>query len=164
MLFWGRIRPEKGATMSDTGDRVDDAAERIEAGLERVEAAIKAKWSGMDSWLVPVVLVMLFWSLPGNIWHSRWRYAAAYGISSSDVHVQDKPHNCAFLAAPLGNKYCHYDPIVMITRWGTSQADAPIVSYDDGKTWSAYTPNAGENVPKFSTVKVIFIGWEKKED
>ena len=69
----------------------------------------------------------------------------------------------AFLAAPLGEKYCHYERTVSITRWGTSQANTPIVSYDDGKTWSSFDP-AGEKVPQYSTVKAVYIGWEKKED
>jgi hypothetical protein len=75
----------------------------------------------------------------------------------------DKPHDCAFLAAPLGEKYCHYERSVSITRWGTSQTGNPIVSYDDGKTWDTFDP-AGKDVPRFPTVKEVYVGWEKKED
>lgn len=103
------------------------------------------------------------WSLPGDIWHSKWRYAATYGINSSDVYFQDQPHDRAFFAAPLGAKYCPYERTVSITRWATSQTGNPIVSYDDGKTWSSFDPG-GEKVPQYSTVKAVYLRWEKKED
>jgi hypothetical protein len=148
--------------MSETSDRVDDAADRIEAALGRVETAIKDKWSTIQ-WVGAILIGIFLWSLPGEIWHSRWRYSTAYNISSSDVYVQDKPHDCAFLAAPLGEKYCHYERTVSITRWATSQTGNPIISYDDGKTWSIFDP-AGKEVPKSSTVREVYIGWEKKED
>jgi hypothetical protein len=149
-------------TVDDMDDRVADATDRIEAGLERVEAAIKEKWA-IESWLVPALLVMFFWSVPGDIWHSRWRYALTYSIPSSEVYVQKKPHDCNFLASPLGAKYCDYERVVMITRWAKSTTGNPIESYD-GKTWSAYTPSAGDVVPQYSTVKQVIINWEKKED
>jgi hypothetical protein len=149
--------------LEDPMSELATAVYDVEKAVERVEAAIKDKWSTAQ-WIGIILVSVTMWSLPGQIWHAKWRYAAAYGVASTDVHAETKPHDCNFLAAPLGNKYCHYDPVAMITRWATSQAGAPIVSYDDGKTWSAYTPDTGENVPTFSTVKAIFIGWEKKED
>jgi hypothetical protein len=148
--------------MSETADRVDDAADRIEAALGRVETAIKDKWSTVQ--MVGTILIGMFlWTLPGTIWHSKWRYAATNDIPSSQVYVREQPHDCAFLAAPLGEKYCHYERIVSITRWATSQTGNPIVSNDDGKTWSTFDP-AGKEVPKLSTVKEVYIDWEKKED
>jgi hypothetical protein len=103
------------------------------------------------------------WSLPGTIWHAKWRYAATYDLPSTNVYVQDKPHDCAFLAAPLGDKFCHYERTVSITRWATSQTGNPVVSYDDGKTWITFDP-VGEKVPQYSTVKAVYIGWEKQQD
>lgn len=140
-----------------------EAANRIEEGLERVETAIKEKWA-MESWLVPVVLVTFFWSVPGDIWHSHWRYAMTYDIPSSEVYIQKKPHDCNFLASPLGAKYCNYERIVMITRWAKSTTGNPIASYDDAKTWSAFTPPAGDAVPEQPTVKQVIVNWERKED
>jgi hypothetical protein len=152
----------EGASMSDTADRVDDAADRIEVALERVETAIKDKWSTFQ-WIAVIYIGIFVFSLPGNIWHSKSRYTATYDIPASEIYVQDKPHDCAFLAAPLGEKYCHYERTVSVTRWATSQTGNPIISYDDGKTWTVFDP-AGKEVPKFSTVKNIYISWEKKEN
>jgi hypothetical protein len=135
---------------------------RVEMAVARVEAAVKNKWSTAQL-VVAMFIGVFLWSLPGTIWHAKWRYAATYDIPSSQVYVEEKPHDCAFLAAPLGEKYCHHERTVSITRWATSQTGNPIVSYDDGKTWSSFDP-AGEHVPQYSTVKAVYIGWEKKED
>jgi hypothetical protein len=146
----------------DSTDTLESAIERVESAVARVETAIKEKWSTAQ-WVVVMFIGVFLWSLPGTIWHARWRYAAAYSIPSPSVYVQDKPHDCAFLAAPLGEKYCHYERTISITRWASSLTGTPIVSYDDGKTWSSFDP-AGEKVPQYSTVKEVYIGWEKKED
>jgi hypothetical protein len=143
-------------------EQVESAVGRVEMAVARVEAAVKNKWSTAQL-VIAMFIGVFLWSLPGTIWHAKWRYAATYNISSSEVYVQDKPHDCAFLAAPLGEKYCHYERTVSITRWATSQTGNPIVSNDDGKTWSSFDP-AGEKVPQYSTVKAVYIGWEKKED
>jgi len=143
-------------------EQVETAVERVETAVARVEAAVSGKWSTVQ-WAGAIFIGIFLWSLPGTIWHAKWRYAATYDIPSSQVYVQDKPHDCAFLAAPLGEKYCHYERTVSVTRWATSQTGNPIVSYDDGKTWSSFDP-AGEKVPQYSTVKAVYIGWEKKED
>jgi hypothetical protein len=143
-------------------DNVESAVERVETAVARVEAAVKDKWSTAH-WVGVMLLGVALLDLAADIWHAKWRYAAANGVPSSQVYIQDKPHDCAFLAAPLGEKYCHYERTVSITRWASSLTGSPIVSYDDGKTWSTFDP-AGEKVPQYSTVKQVYIGWEKKED
>jgi hypothetical protein len=35
------------------------------------------------------------------------------------------------------------------------------VSHDDGKTWNNFD-SAGKEVPRYSTVKEVHIGWERK--
>jgi hypothetical protein len=90
---------------------------------------------------------VFLWSLPGRIWHAKWRYTTAYGIPSSQLYVQDKPHDCAFLAVPLGEKYCRYERTISTVRWAKSTEGNPIISYDEGKTWSNFDPT-GESVPQ----------------
>jgi len=146
----------------DAADRIESAVESVERAVQRVETAIKDKWT-TPQWIALILVGIGLWSLPGDIWHSKWRYALSYGIQSSNVYVQDQPHDCAFFAAPLGTKYCHYERTASITRWATSQTGNPIISYDDGKTWSTFDP-APEHAPQYPTVKAVFIGWEKKVD
>jgi hypothetical protein len=85
----------------DAADRIESAVESVERAVERVEKAVKDKWA-TPQWIAVILVGIGLWSLPGDIWHSKWRYAATYGINSSDVCVQDQPHDCAFFAAPLG--------------------------------------------------------------
>jgi hypothetical protein len=144
-------------------DSFDDAADRIEAALGRVERAVNDKWSTAQ-WVGIILIGIYVWALPGRIWYSKWRYSEFYDVPENEVYVPDEPHDCTFLAAPLGEKYCHYERNVSITRWATSTTGNPIASYDDGKTWNIFDPPAGAQVPRVSTVKEVYVGWEKKED
>lgn len=45
-----------------------------------------------------------FWIVP-----DKYRYAVEYDVPSEKVYVQDKPHDCEWEKAPLGNKYCHFE-------------------------------------------------------
>lgn len=146
----------------EIGDRVDDSTNEIVSAVARVESAVREKWSSLQ-WLVWAIVVYYIFSLIGDVWHSKWRYAVNYGVSEQDVSIDDEPHDCAFLTAPLGNKYCHYERAVFTVRWATSQAGQPIASYDEGKTWTVFDP-AGRVVPQYSTVEEVHIGWDKKDD
>ena len=68
------------------------------------------------------------------------------------------------MKAPIGEKYCHYDPMVSTVWWGTSPAGQPIESLDGGKTWSPYTPRPGETVPLFPSIETVVVSWERKDD
>lgn len=151
--------------MSDIVDGLQDieqAVNRVEEAVNRVEEAAKSSTS--FTYLLWFVIGWYVIGLPAQIWHSKWRYSAAYGVPSEKVHVDDKPHDCAFLAAPLGEKYCSYVRIVSTSRWATSTTGNPIVSYDDGKTWTIFEPAANVRVPHDSTVEEVFISWVKKDD
>jgi hypothetical protein len=105
------------------------------------------------------------WNLPGATWHAKWRYALSYGVSSDKVLVDNHPHGCAFLAAPLGEKYCHYDREVSTLRWGTSTTGNRLVSYDEGKTWSVVESDPTvTNWPQYNTVEAAYINWKKIEE
>jgi hypothetical protein len=143
---------------------VVDAIEAVESAVAKVEAAVKEKWSSavIVGWMI---LGAFLWDVPGNMWHSKWRCAATYSISSDNVVVEKHPHDCAFLAAPLGEKYCHYDREVSTLRRGTSTTGNRLVSYDEGKTWSVVESDpAVTNWPQYNTVAVVYINWKKVEE
>jgi hypothetical protein len=151
--------------MSYADDEEFDRAtlEDINRSIQEVKEAVKDKWNSVQ--LIFVVLIgIAAWDWAGNVWHSKWRYATEYSIDSAKVVVGKEPHDCAFLAAPLGTKYCHYDREVSTLRWATSKEGYPIVSYDEGKTWSTFTPEASASVPKTATVEQVFVGWKKIEE
>jgi hypothetical protein len=139
---------------------VEAAVRDVEEAVNRVEEAVANKWSTF-SYLVAVTLGVVLFSWLGDLWHAKWRYAASYGVSSEKVFIDDRPHDCAFLAAPLGEKYCRYERAVSTIRWATSTSGEPIVSYDEGKTWSAFTPPATVTVPRYSTVEEVHISWKR---
>lgn len=157
------IEPADSDAFASSSDDIVSAIERVESAVERVEQAVKDKWSSamIIGW---VVIGALLWNVPGEIWHARWRYAMAYGLDSEKVIIASRPHDCAFLAPPLGEKYCHYEREVSTLRWGTSTAGNPIASWDDGKTWTPFTADVGTVVPKRDTVEQVYINWKKIED
>jgi hypothetical protein len=131
--------------------------------IERVERAVKDKTSTVT--VIGWMLIGVFlWNLPGIIWHAKWRYALGYGVNSDKVTVDSLPHDCAFLAAPLGEKYCHYERVISTIRWATSTSGNPIASWDEGKTWTVFTPDAGTRVPRYDTVQEVYIAWKKVDD
>jgi hypothetical protein len=82
----------------------------------------------------------------------------------TSIHHNAISGGCAFLSSPLGEKYCHNERQVSTRRWATSTTGNPIVSYDDGKTWSVFTPDATATVPKVPTVQEVHISWKKIDD
>lgn len=147
----------------DAQQDVVDAVQDVRHAVERVEDAVKERSSTFSS-VIFVIVAVFVWELCGSAWHSKWRYGIQYGISTDRIVTDKKPHDCNFLASPIGEKYCHYEISVTSVRWATSTMGRPIVSVDDGKTWSEFTPDAGQTAPQQSTVHNVVISWEKKDD
>ena len=159
--------------MSDSSldmQAVEEAIERVETAVQEAAKSINhsIRENSLASLLKPfywgVVIVVLISSVPGEVWHSKWRYALQYSVDVPRVNVQSEPHDCEFLKAPLGNKYCHFERAVSTIRWARSTDGLPISSLDEGKTWSTFTPDNGVTVPEYSTVEEVRVSWEKKED
>jgi hypothetical protein len=149
-------------------DDIDDPVERIEDAIqeaaESIERAINehSALSVFQGLMVGLFGIFLFVSLLGAVWHSKWRYELQYDVLSTQIQNAKEPHDCDFLAAPLGDKNCHYEVSVSTIRWATSPTGLPIASVDDGKTWNTFVPDAGVTVPSKSTVEHVYISWEKK--
>ena len=145
-------------------NNIVDAIEAVESAVARVEQGMNEKWSSaaLIGWMF---LVAIFWDVPGNMWHSKWRYEVEYSVSADQVVADTRPHDCAFLAAPLGEKYCHYDREISTWHRATSTTGNPLVSYDDGKTWTVVdNPDPSVKWPKYDTVSQVNISWKKVED
>ncbi len=97
-------------------------------------------------------------------WVNRIRYSAWYNVEPNQVkQTEDKPpSDCDFFKAPIGIKGCHYDKTVTLERVITSRdtkTNRPIVSYDEGKTWSW---NDGDYPA--SPTKTVYVSWQKIEE
>jgi hypothetical protein len=89
---------------------------------------------------------------------SVW-YALRYGVHLSDVQTDTRPGECDYNHAPLGYKGCRYQALVIVRNAdgvivaGDSapkyshdvKTAKPIISYDEGKTWSWYQ---GDAIPR----------------
>jgi hypothetical protein len=139
--------------------------EDVQSAVEKVERAVRdGSVPALLMYAVWIVALSFLISLGGKAWHGKWRYAFQYDVSSNKVQFEQEPHDCDFLAAPLGRKYCHYEISVLTVRWATSTAGLPINSIDEGKTWNTFTPDASAKVPKSPTVEEVYVSWEKKAD
>ena len=101
-----------------------------------------------------LVCVVVLCFLADSAWHSKFRYSVQYHVPISSVTKLEKPSDCDFLTAPIGNKGCHYEPEVATVRTGHNAAGERFVSYDDGKTW---TPN--DSIPAIKAG--VFVSWNK---
>jgi hypothetical protein len=59
---------------------------------------------------------------------------------------------------------CDYELRISTERWATSTTGKPIVSYDDGKSWSVFEPVPNTDLPKAPTLEMVYGVWEKKEN
>jgi hypothetical protein len=96
---------------------------------------------------------VFIWLLPP----SRLKYSSLYSVPYANVTVPDKPHDCEFMTAPIGNKNCSYKAEVIAIRTETSTTGKPIVSFDGGKTWNW---DAGE----FKATPSVQVSWQKIDD
>lgn len=156
---------------------LDDVCDR----LDSIEAAItkNAPWPDTSTWVGVLIAWALIAGFP-DMWHSKLRYSIQYGADYSQVTKEDKPHDCDWMKAPLGAKFCSYDIQVSTVqvkpnRWGgqsisydegktwsqtaKSVEGYPIVSNDDGKTWTT----AGEYA-RSETKPQVNVSWEKIAD
>ena len=111
-------------------------------------------------WLLPILVLVMFSTACGNLPERAW-YAFKYGVPQDKVTINDAPLDCNWLYSPLGNKGCHYEKRVSTLRWSMSITNEPIVSYDEGKTWNVFTPDATDRVPSTPAVVSVWVGWEK---
>jgi hypothetical protein len=143
---------------------LDDIEAAISNAADKIVTAIN-KRTDIPTFLGYVLVGwLLFWQLPSLAWHSKARYSFQYQTDFNRISISKMPHNCDFLAAPLGAKYCHYERTVSTVRWATSAAGEPIVSYDEGKTWTVFTPENPQAVPKGSTIQSVVVSWVKKDE
>jgi hypothetical protein len=108
------------------------------SGLYSIERAIERIENRPTWW--PFVLGAFLWlavpALLSSAWHSDLRYELQYGVRGVDIHRGSRPHDCNFLAAPIGEKYCHYETSVLEEEARRSQQPGSyVVSQDGGKTW-----------------------------
>jgi hypothetical protein len=70
--------------------------------------------SSGTSWAVACgTLVFLFLLMLDSVWLNKVSYAVQYSVDMDKVFMEPQPHDCDFIKAPLGMKYCHYGKTVV---------------------------------------------------
>jgi len=144
-------------------DNAETSLDDLLEAIEEVKHSVDNKTTTVSA-IIWLALAMLVWSWFDSAWHSKVRYSAQYDIETSRITIENKPHDCDFFVAPMGMKFCHHERIIGTVHWARSTTGGPIVSYDDGKTWSTFTPEAHDRVPQNKTLEALHVGWEKKDD
>jgi hypothetical protein len=147
--------------------------------LDSIEAAVTANHPGIwIGWGLAVGFAIFVWI--SQMWFSKTRISWWYGVSTDQVTIEKKPPDCDFFHAPLGDKSCHYDSQMSTVQVGvgTNLWGGQSISYDEGNTWIRTARNANgdpivsnddgkswslNSVPPFTKPQVI-VSWEKKDD
>jgi hypothetical protein len=116
--------------------------------------------------------VAVYVFVPGSWINALW-YGVQYKVAFSEVHTSNKPSDCDWSRAPLGNKGCHYKAVVgaynaagdlvagdYAPKYGKDiRTGDPIISYDGGKTWR-WSSVADPDL----TVKAVRVEWVKETE
>jgi hypothetical protein len=116
-----------------------------------------------------IAAAVLFAVFAPSAWTNSVWYAAQFGVSPTAVHSVDKPKDCDFIHAPLGDKGCSYKAVATaynadgvplrgenLPRFGKdTNTGKTIISYDDGKHWDWYVGTSAEP-DKITTVTVTW--------
>jgi len=89
-----------------------------------------------------------------NIWNSREVLSLRYNVSDDRIIIDEEPHDCDFLRAPLGVKGCSYAREITVIKTGTNVAGEHFITYDNGKTW---TPD-----PQQRAKSGVMVWWKKE--
>jgi len=112
--------------------------------------------------LLTAMFYLYSWITDGKVW-----YAFQYSANLNQVDRPNKPHDCEWFSAPLGNKNCHYEATAIVYKSGTDKDGKPVRSYDAGKTWT-YLVEGWDVIhaaaPANAKTDSVSIVWEKHED
>jgi hypothetical protein len=60
---------------------------------------------------------------------TKYKFAMQNFVRPDKVSVADKPHDCNWDVAPLGNKYCHYEEVPIINHDQSGNIESIYVSW-----------------------------------
>jgi hypothetical protein len=138
----------------------------------------ESRWSNVKANVVAgfwvLVTILIFAAIFNNAatigsWfgiQSKTLYSTQYTIPEADISIYDKPQDCDWSFAPLGNKGCHYELTVFSERWETQNGIVILKSKDErtGKTdITRYQP--GEYLvtppPPSERKDKLYVGWNR---
>ena len=139
----------QGIVRENKGDEVVDAIN----DLKRAVASRSTFGHTLAGWAMGILMILVFASLPGDVWNNKTMLSARYNVPTEDITVEDAPRDCDFLTAPLGVKGCSYSRDISEIRTGVNPQGEHVYSTDEGKTWYV---NDG------SIKRSVLVTWSKK--
>ncbi len=126
--------------------------------------------AGGIAWLL-IGLGLCAWVFMPPSWTNAIWYGVQYKVSFNEVYTSNKPSDCDWTYAPLGKKGCYYKAVVsafneagdLVGGEGApkyskdTKTGKPIISYDDGKTWTWSYADATPDL----RVKTVRVEWIK---
>jgi len=116
-----------------------------------------------------VLLAVLLWlgvseRLPGPWWY-EYSYAQKYHVTIDLVHCASKPNDCDWGQLPIGNKACHYNPLVVLkitqhTSMGQDMDD----EMNEEEYRKATTERGRYDEPLPPKLTGVYINWVKVRD
>jgi hypothetical protein len=126
---------------------LNDLKRTVESHPQTAHRAVK--------FMFAVLLWLFIQGWAENIWNSREVLALRYNVSDDRITIDEEPHDCDFLRAPLGVKECSYAREITVIKAGTNAAGEHFITYDNGKTW---TPDPQQQAKKSS----VMVWWKKQ--
>jgi hypothetical protein len=114
--YWQGLRKQRQGPLANDGV---EGHRRLRAGKRKSEAA--ERLSETVRGILAVAMVTLVVALGVGLL-SVWmtpeadQLAERYQLSKDRVFVQTKPHGCEYNDSPLGEKHCHYEKTVDVSR------------------------------------------------
>jgi hypothetical protein len=143
--------------MADLDDVVD-AVNELEGTVRELKHAVQTRPSFAHA-AVAMVCAVLLWVVVGSwirdLWNSKFFLSLRYNFPTSQITIEEKPHDCDFLQVPLGGKGCSYVRDIEEVRTGTNSSGEHLVTYDGGKTWT--------HIDDPNQIKTgVFVVWTKR--
>jgi hypothetical protein len=108
-----------------------------------------------------ITITAIFWFG----YYTPWWLHSYTGVAASHIRIFNKPHDCEYDTAPLGNKWCHYEPDLQITL-GAVDPDTkrPLVSYDYGPWQWVTLPPGSDPYQWAEQTSQVTVTWKRVEE
>jgi hypothetical protein len=148
---------------------IQNAIESLESSVMDVKTAVEEVKDSVESkktsFEIAAFLVLGYFLLSwiAGLWYSKVLLSARYNVNTDNIVIDEEPHDCDFLHAPIGVKSCDYTRKISTVQYATSKTGEPIKSVDEGKTWETFTPDPGQTVLQSPKVEYLYVTWTKDE-
>jgi hypothetical protein len=103
-------------------------------------------------------LAVIAWLVMPERWTNVFWYAVKYRASPARVTIADRPRDCDWMRAPLGEKGCRYEAVATVYN-----AAGQVILDDD--TWPQRTRDKSTGkVPPDTRPRHVWVVWHKVED